>query len=65
VLVRLALLLIVAVLTGCTTLSLSNLDSLKQAIRHRPTLAPTAAEVAARPYYQMLASTQEGDASIW
>lgn len=64
VLVRLGWLSIVVVLTGCTTLSLSNLDSLKQAIRHRPTLAPTAAEVAARPYYQMLASTQEGDALL-
>lgn len=63
-LVRLTWLSIVVVLAGCTTLSLSNLDSLKQAIRHRPTLAPTAAEVAARPYYQLLASTPEGDALL-
>lgn len=63
-LVRLAWLFIAVVLAGCTTLSLSNLDSLKQAVRHRPKLAPTAAEVAARPYYQLLASTPEGDALL-
>ncbi|WP_226469940.1 YjbF family lipoprotein [Luteimonas panaciterrae] len=63
-LVHLAWLFIVVTLAGCTTLSLSNLDSLKQAVRHRPTLTPTAAEVAARPYYQLLASTPEGDALL-
>ncbi|WP_242113087.1 YjbF family lipoprotein [Luteimonas aquatica] len=62
--VRLLSLGFALLLAGCTSLSLSNFDGLKQAFQRRPALAPTAAEVAAKPYYQMLASMPRGDALL-
>jgi hypothetical protein len=51
-------------MTGCTAVSLSSMDAVKLTIRqHRPG-EPTAAEIAARPYYQMEASTPDGHAVL-
>ena len=61
---RVAMLLAALVLAGCTAVSSSSIDAVKLAIRqhHQPPL--TAAEVAARPYYQLEASTPSGHAVL-
>lgn len=49
-----ALLLAVSAMAGCTTLSTATVDTLQAAIGgNRKAISPTAATVAARPYYQL------------
>lgn len=47
---------------GCTTVSLGSLDALKQAVDHRTSVHPTAASVAAQPYFQLQVSSHDGEA---
>jgi hypothetical protein len=48
--------------SGCTTVSLGSLDALKQAVDHRSAIRPTAASVAAQPYFQLQVSSHDGEA---
>jgi hypothetical protein len=57
-------LLAIAMLAGCTAVSSSSVDAVKLVIQQRRDQGPTAAEVAARPYYQMEASTRDGHAVL-
>ncbi|MEY2149722.1 YjbF family lipoprotein [Rhodanobacter sp. 115] len=57
-------LLLVTVLAGCTAVSSSSVDAVKLVVQQHRDHSPTAAEVAARPYYQMQASTREGHAVL-
>jgi hypothetical protein len=56
--------LLLLALQGCTDLSRSSIDTLKLAIHHRAQVAPTAAEVAARPYFQLQVSSADGSAVL-
>jgi Group 4 capsule polysaccharide lipoprotein gfcB, YjbF len=66
--IRLSLLLTIglfAVLSGgCTTVSLGGIDALKQAVDHRTAIHPTAASVAAQPYFQLQVSSDDGQAIL-
>ncbi len=57
-------LLAIAMLAGCTAVSSSSVDAVKLVVQQHRYHGPTAAEVAARPYYQMEASTREGHAVL-
>lgn len=59
-----SLMLGVLVLSSCTTLSSSSIDALKLAFHREHPLTVTAAEVDARPYYQLLATTRTGEAVL-
>ncbi len=50
--------------SGCTTVSLGSLDALKQAVDHRSAVHPTAASVAAQPYFQLQVSSHDGQAIL-
>lgn len=63
-LVGLTSLLAIVMLAGCTAVSSSSVDAVKLVIRQHRDHGPTAAEVAARPYYQMEATTSEGRAVL-
>lgn len=56
--------LLLLALAGCTGLSRSSVDAVKLALHRRAPLAPTAAAVAARPYYQMQATGPDGSAVL-
>jgi hypothetical protein len=47
---------------GCTTVSMGSIDALKQAVDHRADVHPTAASVAAQPYFQLQVSSHDGEA---
>ena len=51
-------------LHGCSELSRSSVSTMKLAMQGRPQVHPVAAEVAAKPYYQLLASSPEGSAVL-
>lgn len=51
-------------IAGCTEVSRGSLESVRLLWRGKPTLAPTAEQVAARPFYQMRATTAAGDAVL-
>ncbi len=51
-------------LSACTDVSRGTVDSMRLAWRGPPKLAPTAQEVSAKPFYQMRATTAEGDAVL-
>lgn len=63
-LTRLACVFAAAVLAGCTTLSSSTMNAVAMTIKNHRDQTPTAAEVAARPYYQLAASTRDGQAVL-
>lgn len=48
--------------SGCTTVSLGSVDALRQAIDHRTAVHPTAASVAAQPYFQLQVTSHDGEA---
>lgn len=48
--------------SGCTTVSMGSIDALKQAVDHRTDVRPTAASVAAQPYFQLQVSSHDGEA---
>lgn len=54
----------VAWLAGCTGVSRSTIDSIGLVWHGSPKLEPTAEQVRANPYFQMRASTAEGDAIL-
>jgi hypothetical protein len=60
----LACLLVIALLAGCTAVSSSSVDAVKLVVQQHRAHTPTAAEVAARPYYQMEARTRDGHAVL-
>lgn len=49
---------------GCSDLSRSSISTMKLAMHGRPQVQPSAAEVAARPYYQLLATSPQGSAVL-
>lgn len=51
---RLGLIALVALLAGCSSAYRENFDVVRQALHRSPKIAPTAADVAARPAFQML-----------
>jgi hypothetical protein len=61
---RLATALAVAVLAGCTAVSSSSVDAVKLVVNRHRQHGPDAAEVAAHPYYQMQATTRDGQAVL-
>lgn len=61
---RLAAALAMAALAGCTAVSSSSVDAVKLVIDRHRQHTPSAAEVAARPYYQMKATTRDGQAVL-
>ncbi|MEO7067505.1 MAG: YjbF family lipoprotein [Rhodanobacter sp.] len=51
-------------LSGCSDLSRSSVDTIKLAIHKPKPIAPTAAEVAAKPYFQLQATSPQGTAVL-
>lgn len=51
-------------LYGCTDLSRTTVDTMKLAIHKPKAMVPTAAEVAAKPYFQMQATSPQGTAVL-
>ena len=49
---------------GCTTVSLGSIDALKQAVDRHTAVHPTAASVAAQPYFQLQVSSHDGQAIL-
>jgi hypothetical protein len=49
---------------GCTDLSRSSIDAMKLAVHGSPSVDPSAAEVAAKPYYQLEATSPQGSAVL-
>lgn len=49
---------------GCTDVSLGSADTIRQAVRGGTTVHPTAASVAAEPYYQLQVEAPGGDAIL-
>jgi len=49
---------------GCTDVSRSSLESVRLAWRGQPKLSPTAEQVMAKPFFQMRATTNQGDAIL-
>lgn len=63
--ISLALLVAVCLLSGgCTDLARGTGDTLKLVWQGTPRLSPTAEQVAAKPYYQLRATTARGDAIL-
>ncbi|WP_225561703.1 YjbF family lipoprotein [Rhodanobacter sp. DHB23] len=56
--------LAVTVQTGCTPVSSASVDAVKLLVNQHRHQAPTAATVAALPYYQLAASTRDGHAVL-
>ncbi|MEW9624540.1 YjbF family lipoprotein [Rhodanobacter geophilus] len=59
-----AWLLALLLLQGCSDLSRASYDTLRLALHGKPTVHPTAATVAAKPYYQMQATGPGGSAVL-
>ena len=57
-------LILLLALSGCTDVSRSSFDAVKLAVKPRPEPAYTAAEIAARPYYQLEATGPLGTAVL-
>jgi hypothetical protein len=51
-------------LHGCSDLSRSSVNALRLAVKGKPQVQPTAAEVAAKPYFQLQATSAEGSAVL-
>lgn len=51
-------------LHGCSELSRSSVSAMKLAMRGQPQVQPTAADVAAKPYYQLQATGPDGSAVL-
>jgi hypothetical protein len=49
---------------GCTDLSRSSIDAMKLAVHESPSVEPSADEVAAKPYYQLEATSPQGSAVL-
>lgn len=49
---------------GCSELSRSSVDAVKLAMHRHPHVEPTAAEVAAKPYFQLQATSPDGSAVL-
>jgi hypothetical protein len=49
---------------GCTDLSKSSISAVKLAVHHAPRVEPTATEVAAKPYFQLEATSPDGSAVL-
>lgn len=49
---------------GCADVSRSSIDAMRLSWRGQPKLAPTAEQIAAKPHYQMRATTARGDAVL-
>ena len=49
---------------GCTDVSLGSADTIRQAVRGGTAVHPTAASVAAEPYYQLQVQAPDGDAIL-
>lgn len=56
--------LLLLVLQGCSELSRSSFDAMKLAVRGQPDVQPTAADVAAKPYFQLQATSPAGTAVL-
>lgn len=56
--------LLLAGLQGCSDLSRSSLQAARATIKRHPRVEPTAAEVAAKPYFQMQTISREGSAVL-
>jgi len=56
--------LLLLVLHGCSDLSRSSVDAMKLAVHRRPHVEPTAAEVAAKPYFQLQVTSSVGSAVL-
>lgn len=55
---------VLSLLVGCTDAARGSMDSMRLFWKGTPRLSPTAEQVAAKPYYQMRASTARGDAIL-
>lgn len=51
-------------LQGCTDLSQASVQAIRETVRRHPRIEPTAAEVAAKPYYQLQATSPDGSAVL-
>lgn len=51
-------------LPGCNDLTRSSVDAMKLALHRKPEVRPSAADVAAKPYYQMQATSPDGSAVL-
>lgn len=51
-------------LHGCSDLSRSSVNAMKLVVKGTPKVRPTAAEVAAKPYFQLQATSPEGSAVL-
>lgn len=51
-------------LHGCSELSRSSVNAMRLAVKGQPQVQPSAAEVAAKPYFQLQASSAEGSAVL-
>lgn len=60
----LALPLLLLGLHGCNDLTRSSVDAMKLALHGKPKVRPSAADVAAKPYYQLQATSPEGSAVL-
>jgi len=56
--------LLLLALHGCSDLSRSSVDAVKLVVHHRPHVEPTAAEVAAKPYFQLQVTSPVGSAVL-
>lgn len=56
--------LVILLSSGCTTVSLGSIDALKQAVDRHVAVHPTAASVAAQPYFQLQVSSHDGQAIL-
>lgn len=56
--------LLLLAMQGCSDLSRSSFDAAKLAMHRHPHVNPTAAEVAAKPYFQLLATSPDGSAVL-
>lgn len=59
---RAALIMLIAALAGCSSAYRDDMTVVRQAMHRAPKLTPTAAEVAARPAFQMLVQAPHGQA---
>lgn len=56
--------LVLPAMQGCTDLSRSSLQAMRETVRRHPHVEPTAADVAAKPYYQLQATSPDGSAVL-
>lgn len=56
--------LLLSGLQGCSDLARSSLQAARETVRRHPQVKPTTADVAAKPYFQMQATSREGSAVL-